>query len=401
MVANIDKTAHQGMFVLEDLINLGHQIEDEALKVAETQVHTTDLLCIMYTSGTTGVPKGAMLTHRNIINSAYVANRLGVIKTTDVILICLPIYYIMSLTGGLAEPIVHGFKAVVLEYFDTLKCLEVIKSESCAFIYAVPGIYLALLGHPQFNNFTMESVKYGCIGGTICHPDLMKAMLEKMRLQGIYLAYGLTETSPFITDIIIENSADERLATVGEPVPGVEVCIRDPNTNGECAVNVPGEICVRGFNVTQGYYKREEATREAIDKNGWFHTGDLGHLLDNGCLVIDGRIKELIIRGGENVYPKEVENLLLAIPGVQDAQVAGIPSAKYGEEVGAFIRLKKGSAISEKEITDICKAKISFFKTPKYIFFVDTFPLSANGKVQKFKLGEFGLRILQKKSIVE
>jgi fatty-acyl-CoA synthase len=245
----------------------------------------------------------------------------------------------------------------------------------------------------------MESVKYGCIGGTMCLPALMKTMIEKMHLRGIYLAYGLTETSPFITDIIIENPADERLATVGEPVPGVEVCIRNPNTNVECPVNVQGEICTRGFNVMKGYYKMEEATGEAIDADGWFHTGDLGHLLSKGCLIIDGRIKELIIRGGENVYPKEVENLLLTMSGIQDAQVAGIPSEKYGEEVAAFILLKQGALVSEKEVIDFCKEKISFYKTPRYIFFVDSFPLSGSGKVQKFRLSEIGLTKLQEKGL--
>jgi fatty-acyl-CoA synthase len=227
----------------------------------------------------------------------------------------------------------------------------------------------------------------------------MKTIIAKMGLKGIYLAYGLTEASPFITDVIIETTDDPRLTTVGAPFPGVEVSIRDI-TNKECPLNVSGEICAKGHNVMQGYYKMEEATRAAIDQDGWLHTGDLGHLLPDGNLVIDGRIKEVIIRGGENIYPQEVENLLRTIPGVQDAQVVGIASKKYGEEVAAFILQKPGAGqISEKEVIEFCKEKISAYKTPKYVFFAEAFPLSGNGKVQKFKLSELGLQQIQEKGI--
>jgi fatty-acyl-CoA synthase len=260
-------------------------------------------------------------------------------------------------------------------------------------------MYIALLSHPQFSSFNIESLQYGCIGGTVCSAALMKNIMDKMHIKVLWVGYGLTETSAFVTQVLIGDQADSRLTTVGETLPGVEVCIRDSITNAACPVDVQGEICVRGFNVMQGYYKMEKATREAIDKDGWFHTGDLGHLLSNGCLVIDGRIKELIIRGGENVYPKEVENLLLTMPGIQDAHVAGIPSAKYGEEVAAFILLKQGAQVSEKEVIDFCKEKISFYKTPRYVFFMATFPLSASGKVQKFKLSELGLKEIKEKGI--
>ncbi|AEF80139.1 AMP-binding protein [Leadbettera azotonutricia] len=402
MVANIDNITHQGMYVLEDLILSGSKIDSTELSKAESKVSNNDVLCIMYTSGTTGIPKGAMLTHKNVVlncyHTVYSPNKLGMIDENTIILNPLPFFYITSLAGGIVFPLIYGFKIVVLENFDITRCLEVIQNEACTWIFAVPSLYMAMLSHPRFNDFNMESVNYGCIGGAVCPPDLMRNIINKFRMKGIFLAYGLTETSPFITTIITEDPADPRLSTVGLPLFGVEVSIRDPN-HIECPVNVPGEIWTRGHNVMKGYYKMEEATREAIDKDGWFHTGDLGHLLSNGCLAIDGRIKELIIRGGENIYPKEVEVLLRSMPGIKDAQVAGIPSKKYGEEVAAFVILNQGELIGEKDIIEFCKDKISFFKTPKYSFFLNSFPLSANGKVQTFKLVESGLKELEEKGI--
>jgi fatty-acyl-CoA synthase len=399
MITSMDKTPHEGMYILEDLIQMGSQITGDELKRAEAEVGNADILCIIYTSGTTGIPKGAMLTHRNLINTGYLANRRGKITENDIILNPLPLFYITAFTGVLIEGLLHGFKTVMLEGFDPIRCLEVIHQEKCTVIYAVPAMYIAMLGQPRFDEFSMESVRYCCIGGAACPPLLMRSIMDKMKARGIILLYGLTETSPFITDITLEDPADPRLATVGTVFPGVTVSIRNPENNHECPVNEQGEICTKGYHVMKGYYKMEEATREVIDAEGWFHTGDLGHLLPDGCLVIDGRIKEIIIRGGEKIYPKEIEYFLLTMPGIKDVQAAGIPSEKYGEEVGAFVIPKPDISITEKEVMDFCKGKIGFYKTPKYVFFVDTFPLSANGKVQKFKLSELGLKEVRQKGI--
>jgi fatty-acyl-CoA synthase len=398
-VVTFDAAAHPGICTLEEVIQVGSRIDDITLEKAEAEVNNKDILCIMYTSGTTGVPKGAMLTHRNIVNNGYFANRLKVIDEHAVILNPLPFFYITALAGCLVESLVYGYKVVALEGFDVLRCLEVIQREGCSWVFGVPTMYIAMLNHPRFNEFNMASVEYACIGGAVCPPELLKAIMGKMNLKGLYLAYGLTETSPFITDVVIEDTSDERLTTVGDPIPGVEVSIRVPGGSAKVPEGEQGEICTRGHNVMQGYYKMEKATREAIDAEGWMHTGDLGHLLSNGCLVIDGRIKELIIRGGEKVFPKEVEKLLLDMPGVKDVQVVGIPSHKYGEEVGAFIMLKENVSISEQEVMEFCREKISFYKIPRYVFFVDSFPLSGNGKIQKFKLSEMGLKKLEEKRL--
>jgi fatty-acyl-CoA synthase len=400
MVASIDNTARAGMYTLEDIVKTGSAEDSTVLQKAEAEVRNTDTLAIMYTSGTTGMPKGAMLTHRGMINSAYFAYKPGEEPDESAIVFnALPYFYITALSEGLLGGLLLGYKIVGLEMFDPIKSLEVIQNEQCSWVFGVPSIFLALTGNPRYHEFDTQCVKHICIGGTNCPAELLKNIFIKMKLESMYHVYGLTELSPFITDMVIKDPADPHLATVGNPLYGVEVSIRD-SENNECPVNVEGEICVRGHGVMQGYYKMEEATRETIDGEGWLHTGDLGHLVEDGYLVIGGRIKELIIRSSENIYPKEVENLLLAMPGIHDAQVVGIPSEKYGEEVAAFVILKPDFSVSEQDVKDFCKERISFYKNPQYVFFTESFPLSGNGKVQKFKLSEMGLKILKEKGII-
>jgi fatty-acyl-CoA synthase len=399
MVTNMGTACYDGMYVLEDIAKMGSSIDASALQKAEAQVVNTDIVAIMYTSGTTGFPKGAMLTHRGMINSAYLAYRPGAIPDENAIVFNpLPYFYITALSEGLLGGLIFGYKIVGIEMFDPLLSLEFIQKENCTWIFGVPSVFMALIGQPRYNEFDMGKVKHICIGGTNCPAELLKNVLVKMKLESLYHVYGLTELSPFITDYVLKDPSDPRIASVGNPLPGVEVSIRDTD-NKECPLKTEGEICVRGHGVMKGYYKMEEATKEVIDPEGWLHTGDLGHLIEDGYLMIGGRKKEIIIRGGENVYPKEVENLLLTMPAVHDAQAAGIPSEKYGEEVAAFIIVKPGQTVTEKEVIDFCRDKISFFKAPGYVFFVESFPLSGNGKVQKFKLSAMGLQILKEKGI--
>lgn len=397
-IITIDNTARAGMYTLEQFIEKGASVTDSSLQDAEKQVDAASLLCIMYSSGTTGNYKGAMLTHTGVINNAFYANEMNHVNINAVVLNPLPLFHIMSLTDGLIEVLLFGAKAVITEYFDPAQCLEIIQKEKCTMMYAVPAMYTAMLNHPMFETFNPESLKHGYIGGAPCPAELAKSLLEKLRLQCLSIGYGLTETSPLVCRCFISDASDQRLKTIGAPIPGVTVCIRDSG-NKECPVNVKGEICVKGYNVMKGYYKMEQATKEVIDNDGWFHTGDIGYMMPDGYFVIDGRIKELIIRGGENISPKEVENILLTMPCVRDAQVAGIPSKKYGEEVGAFVILKERETAVEKDIVEFCKERISLHKTPKFVFFMDSFPWTASGKVQKFKLTEFGLKQIREKGI--
>ena len=398
MIASIENTARAGMYTLEDLVKLGGVAGNAALENAEAAVLTGDTVAIMYTSGTTGFPKGAMLTHQGMINSAYFAYRTEAMPDeSSIIFNALPYFYITALSAGLIGGLLFGYKIVGPEIFEPVMSMELIEKEKCSWIFGVPVIFMALMGNPRYSEFDLRSVKHICIGGTNCPAELLKNILIKMKPESLYHVYGLTELSPFISDMVLSNPADPRINTVGYPLFGVEVSIRDSD-NRECPVNTEGEICARGQGVMKGYYKMDEDAKEVIDADGWLHTGDLGQLDSDGYLTISGRKKELIIRGGENVYPKEVENLLLAMPAIHDAQVAGIPSEKYGEEVGAFVILKPGQTASENEIIDFCKDKISFFKIPRFVFFVESFPLSGNGKVRKFELVEMGLRMLKEKA---
>jgi len=399
MVASMGTAGHEGMYTLEEIAEMGTTVGDNVLKDVEAAVANTDTVAIMYTSGTTGFPKGAMLTHRNMINSAYFAYRPGTVPDENAIVFNpLPYFYITALSEGLLGGLLFGYKIVGIEMFDPVLSLEFIQKENCTWIFGVPSVFMALIGQPRFSEFDLSKVKHICIGGTNCPTELLKNVLVKLKLESLYHVYGLTELSPFITDYVLKDPLDPKIASVGNPLFGVEVSIRDTD-NKECPLKTEGEICVRGHGVMQGYYKMEDATKEVIDAEGWLHTGDLGHLIEDGYLMIGGRKKEIIIRGGENVYPKEVENLLLTMPAIHDAQVAGIPSQKHGEEVAAFVILKPGQTAAEKDIIDFCREKISFFKTPSYVFFIESFPLSGNGKVQKFMLSKMGLQTLKEKGI--
>jgi fatty-acyl-CoA synthase len=398
-IVSMGQTPHEGMYTLEDIVKMGNTVNDNTLKNAEALVANTDTVVIMYTSGTTGFPKGAMLSHRNMLNSAYYVFRKELmIDESGIVLNTLPDFYISSFSEVILGALLFGYKVVEFELFDPVLCLELIQKEKCSWIFGVPSVFMALMMNPRYNEFDLQSLMHICIGGTNCPAELLKNILIKMKLKSLYHGYGLTETSPFISSILVSDPSDPLIGTIGYPLPGMEVSIRDSGNN-ECPVNVEGEICARGFGIMQGYYKMEDATKEIIDADGWLHTGDLGHLLESGCLMIGGRLKELIIHSGENVYPKEVENLLLAMSAIHDAQVVGIPSEKHGEEVAAFIILKPGQTASEKDIIDFCKERISFFKTPSYVFFVESFPLSGNGKVQKFMLSRMGLQRLKEKGI--
>ncbi|MEG1464623.1 MAG: AMP-binding protein [Mucinivorans sp.] len=390
---------HRGMYNSAELNVLGAQISDENLRRASALTSCQDVVNMQYTSGTTGFPKGVMLTHYNIINNGVSIGDCMAYTPDDRLLLCVPLFHCFGCVLGVSAVITHGVSMVVVEDFDPLRVLASVQKEKCTSLYGVPTMFVAELHHPMFDMFDMSTLRTGIMAGAPCPIEFMKQVIEKMNCRDIIIVYGLTETSPGMTATKVTDPIEIRCTTVGQALPDVEVRVVDPATGEECAVDQIGEMCCRGYNVMKGYYNDPKATAAAIDKDGFLHSGDLGARDANGYFRITGRIKEMIIRGGENVYPREIENFLLTHPAILDVQVAGIPSHKYGEQIGAYIILKKGETISEHDVTDFCKGRISRYKIPKYIFFVDSYPLTASGKIQKYLLKDIGLAMLAERGV--
>ncbi|MEG1076282.1 MAG: AMP-binding protein [Mucinivorans sp.] len=390
---------HRGMYNSAELNVLGAQISDENLRRASALTSCQDVVNMQYTSGTTGFPKGVMLTHYNIINNGVSIGDCMAYTPDDRLLLCVPLFHCFGCVLGVSAVITHGVSMVVVEDFDPLRVLASVQKEKCTSLYGVPTMFVAELHHPMFDMFDMSTLRTGIMAGAPCPIEFMKQVIEKMNCRDIIIVYGLTETSPGMTATKVTDPIEIRCTTVGQALPDVEVRVVDPATGEECAVDQIGEMCCRGYNVMKGYYNDPKATAAAIDKDGFLHSGDLGARDANGYFRITGRIKEMIIRGGENVYPREIENFLLTHPAILDVQVAGIPSPKYGEQIGAYIILKKGETISEHDVTDFCKGRISRYKIPKYIFFVDSYPLTASGKIQKYLLKDIGLALLAERGV--
>ncbi|MEG0602689.1 MAG: AMP-binding protein, partial [Mucinivorans sp.] len=381
---------HRGMYNSAELNVLGAQISDENLSKASALTSCQDVVNMQYTSGTTGFPKGVMLTHYNIINNGLAIGDCMAYTPKDRLLLCVPLFHCFGCVLGVSAVITHGVAMVVIEDFDALHVLASIQKERCTSLYGVPTMFVAELHHPMFDMFDLSTLRTGIMAGAPCPIEYMKQVIDKMNCRDIIIVYGLTETSPGMTATRVSDSIEIRCTTVGQALPDIDVRVLDPATGEECAVDQIGEMCCRGYNVMRGYYNDPKSTAAAIDKNGFLHSGDLGARDANGYFRITGRIKEMIIRGGENIYPREIENFLLTNPSILDVQVAGIPSPKYGEQVGAYIILKKGVTLSEHDVTEFCKGQIARYKIPKYIFFVDQYPLTASGKIQKYLLKDIG-----------
>jgi fatty-acyl-CoA synthase len=389
-VVYIGPQKHRGMYNLPELLLLGRHVPQETLAAAEAACAGTDVVNMQYTSGTTGFPKGVMLTHRNILNNGLAIGDCQNFTERDVACLPVPLFHCFGLVLGMMAVITHGSAAAILESFDPLLVLATIQKERCTALYGVPTMFIAELNHPMFKLFDTTSLRTGIMAGAPCPMEIMKRVIEEMHAAEITIAYGLTESSPVMTQTRVDDPIEVKVGTVGRELPGVEVTVRNSETGVECPVGVQGELCCRGYNVMKGYYNMAEATAKTIDGSGWLHSGDLGVKDERGNFKVTGRIKDMIIRGGENVYPKEIEEFLYTMPGVRDVQVVGISSVKYGEEVGAFIIPKDGAFLSEEEVKDFCRGKISRFKIPKYVFLVESYPQTASGKIQKFKLRELG-----------
>jgi fatty-acyl-CoA synthase len=388
----------RGMYNSQEILLLGHNMDNSGLDEAKNKVNCHDVVNMQYTSGTTGFPKGVMLSHHNIANNGYLTGEHMKFTADDKLCCCVPLFHCFGVVLASMNVLTHGCTQVMVERFDPLVVLASIHKERCTAVYGVPTMFIAELHHPMFDMFDLTSLRTGIMAGSLCPVELMKQVQEKMYMK-VTSVYGLTETSPGMTQTRIDDSFEARCNTVGYEFEFTEVKVLDPETGEECPVGVQGEMCNRGYNTMKGYYKNPAATAEVIDKNGFLHSGDLGIKDKDGNYRITGRIKDMIIRGGENIYPREIEEFLYKLPGVKDVQVAGVPSEKYGEEVGAFIILHEGVDMQTSDVREYCKDKISRYKIPKYVFFINEFPMTGSGKIQKFKLKEMSLKLCEEQGI--
>ncbi|WNY28612.1 3-[(3aS,4S,7aS)-7a-methyl-1,5-dioxo-octahydro-1H-inden-4-yl]propanoyl:CoA ligase [Methanimicrococcus stummii] len=391
-VIYIGQEKHRGMYNTAEVLLLGSNIADDVLENAKTLVNCHDIVNMQYTSGTTGFPKGVMLSHHNIANNGLLTGEHMKFTPDDKLCICVPLFHCFGVVLATMNCLTHGSTQVMIEKFDPLLTLASIHKERCTALYGVPTMFIAELNHPMFDMFDLTCLRTGIMAGSVCPSDLMKRVNEEMFID-ITSVYGLTETSPGMSQSRIDDAPDVRYLTVGRPFEFTDVKVLDPETYEECPPGVAGEMCCRGYNVMKGYYNNPKATAEAIDGDGYLHSGDLGVMDENGNYTITGRIKDMIIRGGENIYPREIEEFLYKLEGVKDVQVAGVPSEKYGEEVGAFIILQDGVKMHPEDVRDFCRGQIARYKVPKYVFFLDEFPMTGSGKIQKFKLRDMSLEL--------
>ncbi len=398
-VVYIGQQKHRGMYNTAELLLLGNHIDDIELESLKENINCHDVVNMQYTSGTTGFPKGVMLSHHNILNNGYATGQCMKYTQDDKLLVCVPLFHCFGCVLALCAIITHGATMVFVEDFDSVMVLASVQKEKCTALYGVPTMFIAELNHPMFNMFDLKSLRTGIMAGSLCPIETMNQVMTKMYMKDVIIVYGLTESSPGMTATRTHNSPEIRSTTVGFEYPNVEVKIVNHETGEDCKPGEQGEICCRGYNVMKGYYKNPEATQKAIDADGWLHSGDLAVKTRDGFYKITGRIKDMIIRGGENIYPREIENYLYQMPQIEAVEVAAVPSKKYGEEVGAFVKIKKDQLLTEEEILDFCRGKIARFKIPKYIFFVNEFPMTASGKIQKYKLSQLALELCAKQGL--
>ena len=379
----------------DHLLAAGRDIPDAVLAVREGELSPDDPINIQYTSGTTGFPKGATLSHHNILNNAFFTAQQ--VRYTELDRVCVPVpfYHCFGMVVGTLGCVTHGACIVVPgDAFDPLAVLEAVQAERCTSLYGVPTMFIAELEHPRFGDFDLSSLRTGMMGGAPCPVEVMRQVNSRMHMPEVTIICGMTETSPVSTQTAPDDPIEKRVETVGRPHAHVEIKIVDPETGLIVPRGTPGEQCSRGYSVMLGYWNNEAATRGAIDDARWMHTGDLAIMDDDGYVRIVGRIKDMICRGGENIYPREVEEFLYTIPGISDAQVIGVPDEKFGEEVMAWVKLKEDVTLSGADLTALCRGRIASFKIPRYWKFVDAFPMTVTGKVQKFKMREDAVREL-------
>lgn len=389
------KETPEGMLNFEDLKILGGDFPVEIYEENKKTLNAHDVVNMQYTSGTTGFPKGVMLTHYNILNNGKTIGDGMKFTKNDKLCITVPFFHCFGLVLAMMACVTHGTTMVPVERYSPVPVMNAISVEKCTAVHGVPTMFIAMLEHAQFNNFDFSSLRTGIMAGSPCPIEVMKKVIDKMNMREIVIVFGQTEASPGCTMTTTSDSIDKRVNTVGRAFPGVECKIIDPESGEELPINTPGEFCARGYNIMKGYYKMPEATAQAIDKDGWLHTGDLCTVDEDGYYKVVGRIKDMIIRGGENIYPKEIEECLYTCDKVSDVQVIGVPSEAYGEEVMACVILKEGEEMTEEEVKEFVGARMAKHKVPRYVRFVDSFPTNAAGKIQKFKMREEAIEILK------
>lgn len=396
-VVYIGQEKYRGMYNTAEILLLGSNVADKEFLRLRNLTECQDVVNMQYTSGTTGFPKGVMLTHHNIANNGYFTGVHMKFTPDDKCCICVPLFHCFGVVLATMCCLTHGSTQVMVERFDPLITLASIHKERCTVLHGVPTMFIAELNHPMFEVFDMSSLRTGIMAGSLCPIELMRQVNEKMFMD-ITSVYGLTETSPGMTQTRINDSFEVRCSTVGSAFEHVEVVVLDPA--GEVVPDgVEGEMCCRGYNVMKGYYKNPEATAQVIDKNGFLHSGDLGVKDADGNFRITGRIKDMIIRGGENVSPKEVEDYLYKMPEIKDVQVVAVASKRYGEDVGAFVIVKDGMELTREHVRDFCKDHIAKYKIPRYVFFIKEFPMTGSGKIQKFRLREMAVEMCEAQGI--
>ena len=383
-----------GMLNFDDVATAGGNAEKVKLAELGPKLQFDDAINVQFTSGTTGHPKGATLSHHNILNNGYFVGEGLKLTPADRLCIPVPLYHCFGMVMGNLGCLTHGATMVYpSEAFDPLATLQAVSEERCTALFGVPTMFIAQLDHPQFDSFDLKSLRTGIMAGSPCPIEVMKRVQAKMNMHEVTIAYGMTETSPVSTQCATDDPLEKRVATVGQVLPHIEIKIVDPEgkavPRGET-----GEFCTRGYSVMKGYWNDEAKTGEAIDEAGWMHTGDLATMDAEGYVNIVGRLKDMVIRGGENVYPREIEEFLYSHPKVQDVQVIGVPDPRYGEEVCAWIKLRDGQTATTEEIREFCKGQIAHYKIPRYIEFVPEFPMTITGKIQKFVMRDETIRKL-------
>jgi fatty-acyl-CoA synthase len=363
-------------------------VSDEDLHERQASLDAEDVINMQYTSGTTGFPKGVQLTHANIVKNAFYIGECMKLGPEDRVCIPVPFFHCFGCVLGTLNTVTHEGTMVPVESFDAEEVLRAVDKEACTALLGVPTMFIAELDHPDFENYDTSSLRTGIMAGSPCPMEVMKKVVDVMGADEITIAYGQTESSPVITQTRTDDPLELRVSSVGRKLPDVEVRILSVETDEDCGPGEQGELLTRGYHVMRGYYKMDEKTAEVIDDEGWLHTGDLAVMDEEGYVRITGRAKDMIIRGGENVYPREIEEFLYTHPDISDVQVYGVPDEKYGEKVAAAVQLRQDSELTAEDVKDFCRENIARYKVPEYVDFVEEYPMTASGKIQKYKLRE-------------